>query len=385
MISSLWPPDVLGGAEAYAAELAQQLRQRGHEVMAVTRGVQGDDVAASVPAWPYRLESWAGQPRWRRLAFHGVDQWNPGTASAVRRAVDLFHPTVVHSHSVTGMSVTALTTPSRTRVPHVHTLHDYWLLCQRSSLVRADGGACESRCAGCTVVSAARSLATRRRGPDLVIAPSEGIAREHRRVPGLGERIRVVYHPVVPVDRPARIDRTPAFGYIGQLTEVKGVRTLLEAFGRLAPGSARLILAGRGPLEPAHGADVPPGVEFLGWVGGDGKQAFFESVDCLVVPSEWKEPAPLVINEARGWRLPVVGSRMGGIPELVPATSRPLLFPAGDAAALAESMRSFVASPGDFPVTAEEQAPTWDTHVGGVLRAYDAAATLRADARAPGT
>lgn len=377
MISSLWPPDVLGGAETYAADLGEQLRRRGHDVMAVTRGVDADDVVAAIPTWPYRLESWAGQPRWRRSAFHGLDQWNPSTAPTVRRAIDRFAPTVVHSHSVTGMSVTALTTPARTGATHVHTLHDYWLLCQRSSLVRADGDACESRCSSCSLVSAVRTSATRRHGPDVVIAPSEGIAREHRHLPELGERIRVVYHPVVPLERPSRAAGPPVFGYIGQLTGVKGVQTLLDAFGKLPPATARLVLAGRGALEPDPGSDAPPGVEFLGWVSGAAKQTFFDSIDCLVVPSEWKEPAPLVINEAKGRSLPVIGSRMGGIPELVPERSQSLLFDAGDVSALLESMRRFAESPDAFPVGPEERAPSWDLHVDQVLRCYDDAARSR--------
>ena len=68
MLSSLWPPAVLGGAEVYAEELSRHLRERGHEVGVVTLGVESDVVVASVPAWPYRLDQFASQPAWKRAA-----------------------------------------------------------------------------------------------------------------------------------------------------------------------------------------------------------------------------------------------------------------------------------------------------------------------------
>ena len=54
MISSLWPPVVLGGAESYASALAEQLRARGGEVGVLTLGVGGADVVSTVSPWPYR-------------------------------------------------------------------------------------------------------------------------------------------------------------------------------------------------------------------------------------------------------------------------------------------------------------------------------------------
>ena len=55
MVSSLWPPEVLGGAELYAAALAARLRRAGHTVAALTAGVDGDDVVAQIRPWGYPL------------------------------------------------------------------------------------------------------------------------------------------------------------------------------------------------------------------------------------------------------------------------------------------------------------------------------------------
>lgn len=374
MLSSLWPPDVIGGAEGYAGALAEQLRARGHEVRAVTRGVEADDVEGSAPSWPYRLDRWEEQCSAARLAFHAVDQWNPAAARAVRRAIERFRPDVVHSHSVAGMSAAVLAAPSRAGVAHVHTLHDYWLLCQRSSFVQRDATPCDGRCRSCELVSLGRRAAARRGSPDVVVAPSEAIAREHAAFAPLSGRIRVVRHPVVAHPRrPRPPDRPVTFGFIGQLTAVKGVPTLLEAFRRLGRSDSRLLVAGKGSV-----AEVPiVGVRYLGWVGGEGKEAFFDDVDCIVVPSEWQEPAPLVINEAKGHGVPVIGAVAGGIPELVPASCRELLFTPRDVEGLVESLQRFADDPERYAVETLDQQPSWDEHVTQVLAAYDDAAAER--------
>ena len=96
MLSSLWPPAVLGGAEVYAEELSRHLGERGHDVGVVTLGVHGDGVVAEVPVWPYRLDQFAAQPPWKRAAFHAADLANPRALRTVTEAVDRFRPAVVH-------------------------------------------------------------------------------------------------------------------------------------------------------------------------------------------------------------------------------------------------------------------------------------------------
>ena len=77
MVSNLWPPEVVGGAEQYAAALAQRLRGEGHEVHAFTFGVTGPDVVHAVDAWPYALRTAPTQPAHRRALFHTADMVNP--------------------------------------------------------------------------------------------------------------------------------------------------------------------------------------------------------------------------------------------------------------------------------------------------------------------
>jgi glycosyltransferase involved in cell wall biosynthesis len=381
-VSSLWPPVVLGGAELYAGALAAAQREAGHEVGVVTLGVDGPDVVAQVPAWPYRLEVFAGQPGWKRALSHARDQYDPVAARRVGEAIRDFGADVVHSHSVPGLSVTALTAAGRAGVAHVHTLHDYWLLCQRTTMVGRDGQACATRCGGCRVVSGLRDRLLARRPPEVVIAVSEAVGREHLGLAAMAGRIRVVPNPVdvaPTVPAAARRSGPPAIGYLGQLVDIKGVRTLLRAFAALPPGSAELVVAGSGPLA-GEVATAGPGVSALGWVDAAAREAFFGRIDVLVVPSEWKDPAPLVVNEARARGVPVIGADIGGIPELVAPEHRPLLFPSGDAGELARRLRSFLAEPAAFASAPPPADRGWPEHLAAVDAAYADARRLRGTA-----
>lgn len=135
------------------------------------------------------------------------------------------------------------------------------------------------------------------------------------------------------------------FVYCGRLDELKGTETLLRA---AALARQPVTLIGRGPLEPrlrALAAALGADVRFAGHLSKDALAAAIGQARAVVIPSEGHENAPLALLEAYAAGRPVIGARIGGIPELVREDETGMLYPPGDANALAAALGRFAALP----------------------------------------
>lgn len=198
-----------------------------------------------------------------------------------------------------------------------------------------------------------------------VVAVSQYVADSARRRLGARpERTTVIHNAVdTEVFRPGSSDeRAPArreLGLspaeplvlaVGRMTPQKGHGVLLDALARVSPSSPppRLALVGDGDLRPALEArarelGIADRVLFLG-VRSDVPD-LMRAADLLVLPS-LHEGFGLVLAEAMACALPVVGSDTGPVPEIVENGRSGILFPPGDAAALAAALARLIDSPG---------------------------------------
>jgi glycosyltransferase involved in cell wall biosynthesis len=130
-------------------------------------------------------------------------------------------------------------------------------------------------------------------------------------------------------------------GYIGRLSEEKGLRNLLEAFFELQKEmSVELVVAGNGPLKDLM---LAPGITFLGIIPHNKAHLFYGDIDLLVLPSKttsfWKEQFGRVIIEAIASGKPVIGSNSGAIPEVLSHIGLNSLFIEGDSVSLTKQIR----------------------------------------------
>jgi glycosyltransferase involved in cell wall biosynthesis len=105
------------------------------------------------------------------------------------------------------------------------------------------------------------------------------------------------------------------FGYLGRIVPEKGVHVLIDALSA-AGMDWKLNVAGTGPEDYLNDLKRRANgrVHFQGWTAPND---FFDTVDVLVLPSVWPEPAGRTILEAYQHRIPVITTNRGGMPELV--------------------------------------------------------------------
>ena len=134
-----------------------------------------------------------------------------------------------------------------------------------------------------------------------------------------------------------------------RLIEQKGVIYGLRAFARIAPQfpDARLLIAGDGPRRAALEAEaktlgVANRVSFLGW--RDDAAQIMAALDVLLMPSLW-EGFGLVMLEAMAQTVPIIGSAVSAIPEVIVEGETGKLVPARDTAALANALAQLLSDP----------------------------------------
>jgi colanic acid/amylovoran biosynthesis glycosyltransferase len=147
---------------------------------------------------------------------------------------------------------------------------------------------------------------------------------------------------------------------VGRLVSVKGHGVLLAAIARLAaagdPVTATIV--GDGPRRAAleglsQRIGIADRVTFAGAVGQDDIGRYYQQADVFCLPS-FLEGIPVVLLEAMAYGVPVVASRITGIPELIEDDRSGLLVPPGRADLLADALRSVLADPGRGAALAAE-------------------------------
>ena len=137
--------------------------------------------------------------------------------------------------------------------------------------------------------------------------------------------------------------------FLGRLSPEKGIRTLLRAYEALSE-ALPLVIAGEGPehhsLEECARLKGLP-AHFLGFQQGEPLRAVLSGARAVIIPSEWYENAPLAVLEAFAAGKPVIGARIGGIPEMIHDGTDGLLFSPGDSLSLGKSLRRFLSLPSE--------------------------------------
>ncbi len=309
-----------GGAEMMMLDLAKELRERGHTVLPV-------GLAAGT--------GWLGA-RFRDAGFEpaSFELRGPVDLAAVRtltRILREFRADVVHSHEFT-MAIYGAAAARRTGARHVITMHGglYYANAWRRRMALRWAARRSEALVGVSRDTAATLASTLGVNASLVHVVPNGIPLR------TGVRDRIRRELAVGTDDLLIVS-------IGNLYPVKGHAVLLDALAMLGDAPRwRLAIAGRGDEESrlrarADEAGIGDRVRLLGF--REDVADILAAADIFAMPS-LSEGLPLALVEAMSFGLPVVVSRVGGIPEVVTDGEDGMLVPPSDATALAAALRS---------------------------------------------
>jgi glycosyltransferase involved in cell wall biosynthesis len=238
-------------------------------------------------------------------------------------------PDIIHAKATMWGAILAKAIAHRENIPYVVTVHS-------SVFARGLVGPREQTTAVLALKSANRLLSV-----------SSVLANDIERTLGVQAATFTTVPNMIDVEKfpstPLPKNGTFTFGYMANLVQDKGHRTLLQAFQKVP--NAKLRLAGDGPLrqqleELTSAYGMEDRVEFVGPIPREQASEFFQAVDAFVHPSRY-ESFGIVLIEALSTGRPVVATRSGGPNDIVRKEDG-LLVDIDDADGLAEAMRSMI-------------------------------------------
>ena len=357
---------MVGGSETCYFSMKRLLEQRGHTVidfsMADERNVPSPYGDYFVDSVNYHDQHSLG----RRLLLARNFVYSPEAKKKFARLADDTKPDLVHLHMFHHqLSPSILDAIKKRRLPAVYTAHELQLLCPNYKM-RHGGALCEACLNGkvfscvrnrCVMDSFAKSALSafehklhRSRGIydviQYLIMPSAFYRQKFIEAGYSPERLIHIpnFLALPPLTFAGRDKKEPYILYAGRLSEEKGLRTLLRA----AEGAdISLHIAGTGGMEEEiRAALCKPGfrrVKLLGFLNEAALAEEMRMASALAMPSEWYENAPYAAIEALRCGRPLIGSRIGGIPEMI--QNNGILTEPGDAESLRAAMQRMLTLP----------------------------------------
>ena len=328
---------IVSGEELMLERIMSLLRSRGHEVSS------------------YLAHSSTIRTPGQKLGAGLSSLWSPKSRRELRELLRVDPPDLVQVQNLYPLiSPSVLPVIKEAEIPIVMRLSNYRLICP-NGLLLSHGRVCE-RCRGgreyhCVLRNCERSriksisYATRSWFSRVAGLYRKNVTRYYAQTHFQRQVIADEGYPeeridVIPnmLDAPKDVAAwTPGsfVGFVGRLSEEKGVRVLFEA-ARSLP-DIPFHLAGD-PSSMPSGGSIPSNVSLRGQLAGVELTRFYEGAAMIVAPSIWYEGFPSVIIEAMAHTRPVIASSIGGLPEIVLDGETGTTPPPGDSDALARAI-----------------------------------------------
>ncbi|MCO4782076.1 MAG: glycosyltransferase family 4 protein [Candidatus Cloacimonetes bacterium] len=338
VISNLFPPNILGGAENFAYELSKTLAVD-NEVLVVTtcdekyssqyeiQDFENMKIIRFFPKNMYWVFDRSHKPTWKKLLWHLLDYFNLHSYFSIKKLIVDFQPDIVHTHNIDGFSGSVWKAAKSQNIPVVHTAHDGHLVCPKANFLHKNK---EVDC-GKTVCKVFRYFhLLNAQNIDLFVSPSKFLLKVYLQHNMKVKETLVIENGVLstPSSITEKQSGTLQVLFMGQISEHKGIGCLLQTIQYFKNKDVTFHIAGKGPLEDKITSIQQENskVIYHGFISGDKKQELLAKSHILLFPSQCYENSPLSILEAYQNGLIIIASNIGGIPELINESSSGFLF-----------------------------------------------------------
>jgi len=325
-INVLYEPYIGGGAEIILKELVKGSQILGHEVKVLSFWDKDDkeEVIDGIPVYRAKIPNVylpygkIRQPFLKRRLWHILDIYNPISKEIVLKQIRDFKPDIISIHNTPGWSCSIWDAVSESNVPAIQVLHDLYLLCPTNMF--KNNVVCKKQCLTCK----------------LMRLPYKSKSNKLKAVVGvsnfiLDKYLSYGYFKDVPIKKviynSRKLSSTTVerktdpryinFGFIGTLAPNKGIEVLLRAYHKIKKPNYKLFVAGAGKQDYEEYLKSKYKDDSIIFMGRVDPKDFFEKVDVTIVPSIWYEALGMVVIESFTFGIPVIGSNIGGIPEMI--------------------------------------------------------------------
>ena len=345
-----------GGSETYIFKLHEYFKSIGHEVqffgMEDERNIAGNEWNILTKNITFRKVSPA------TLLYPLKIIYSLEARHKIKRIIELFKPDVVHLNNINfQITPSIIYEIKKFNIPIIFTAHDYQLICPNHLLYQpARAVLCEEcissgffRCVknNCIHGSKFRSIIGYIESElyhglntysliDKIICPSEFIEKKFHCKSIFQKKTVMMHNFIQEVEKDDKTKKGNYVLYFGRFTDEKGIRTLIKVCNRLP--EIPFIFAGGGPLlDLVNGI---PNIKNAGFLRGEELKKVISEALFSIFPSEWYENCPFSVMESQMYGTPVLGSDIGGVPELIKDGKTGILFKAADADDLLDKITS---------------------------------------------
>ena len=322
-----------GGAETAVKLMAEDYKKSGHDVFIIT--TRPKNHKKTVEPGIYHIDSEFYNLNRHSLAYRALYQimniFSFKKASEIKKILEIEKPDLIVTHNLMGIGFLAPRVIKKMQIRHEHFLHDIQLIHPSGLMIFGEEKKINTPAAK-IYQAFTRSLFS---SPAKVISPSEwlmGIHKQYGFFKDSEQEIRPFAWPSSATARKEIKMAAKNFLFIGQIESQKGIFLLINAFKKIDNPNISLTIAIRGGGDSLAAAKElakdDSRIIFLGPLSYEEAEKVKSESDCVILPSLCYENSPTVIYGAHASGLPVIASRIGGIPELMDKDD--LLFTPGD-------------------------------------------------------